>query len=87
MRGVIRLNDPTSHGGKVVSAAPNSKVMGVAVARKGDKCLCPLPGHGLCTIMEGDPKVLIDGVPVAFNGHKTSCGAALISTVSKSGRG
>lgn len=87
MRGVIRLNDPTSHGGKVVSAAPNSKVMGVAVARKGDKCLCPLPGHGLCTIMEGDPKVLIDGVPVAFNGHKTSCGAALISTVSTSGRG
>ena len=22
MRGVIRLNDPTSHGGKVVGAAP-----------------------------------------------------------------
>ncbi|SFM83722.1 PAAR domain-containing protein [Rugamonas rubra] len=87
MRGVVRLNDPTSHGGKVVSAAPKSKVMGVAVARKGDRCLCPLPGHGLCTIMEGDPKVLIDGVPVAFNGHKTSCGAALISTVSNSGRG
>ncbi|PHV05987.1 hypothetical protein CSQ96_18145 [Janthinobacterium sp. BJB412] len=87
MRGVIRLNDPTSHGGKVVSASPNSKVMGVAVARKGDKCLCPLPGHGLCTIMEGDPKVLIDGVPVAFDGHRTSCGAALMSTVPTSGRG
>ncbi|SFM82290.1 PAAR domain-containing protein [Rugamonas rubra] len=87
MRGVIRLNDPTSHGGKVVSASPNSKVMGVAVARKGDKCLCPLPGHGLCTIMEGDPRVLIDGVPVAFDGHKASCGATLMSTVPTSGRG
>ena len=36
MHGVIRLNDPTSHGGKVISAAPKSTVMGVAVARKGD---------------------------------------------------
>jgi uncharacterized Zn-binding protein involved in type VI secretion len=85
MRGVIRLNDPTSHGGKVITAATASTVMGVAVARKGDQCVCPLPGHGTCVITEGDPNVLIDGVPVAFNGHKTSCGAALISTVSNSG--
>ncbi|AXA91520.1 PAAR domain-containing protein [Massilia sp. YMA4] len=87
MRGVIRLNDPTSHGGKVISAAPNSTVMGVAVARKGDKCLCPLPGHSVCIIAEGDPKVLIEGVPVAFDGHRTSCGATLITTMPGSGRG
>jgi uncharacterized Zn-binding protein involved in type VI secretion len=87
MRGVIRLNDPTSHGGKVVSAAPNSSVMGGAVARKGDRCTCPIPGHGMCEIVEGDSKLLIDGVPVAFEGHKTSCGAVLISTVPTSGRG
>jgi uncharacterized Zn-binding protein involved in type VI secretion len=31
--------------------------------------------------------VLIDGVPVAFEGHATSCGAKLISTVGTSGRG
>jgi len=87
MRGVIRLNDPTSHGGKVLSAAPNSKVMGVAVARKGDQCMCPLRGHDYCVIAEGDPKVLIDGIPVAFDGHKTSCGAVLMSTMPTSGRG
>jgi len=87
MKGVIRLGDPTTHGGKVVSAAPKTKVMGVAVARKGDRCVCPIPGHGTCVIIEGDPKVLIDGVPVAFDGHKTSCGAALITTMPKSGRG
>lgn len=87
MRGVIRLNDPTSHGGKVISAAAKSTVMGVAVARKGDSCTCPLPGHGVCTIAEGDSEVLIDGVPVAFQGHKTSCGAVLISTMPTSGRG
>jgi len=87
MKGVIRLNDPTSHGGKVMTAAPHSTVLGVAVARKGDRCSYPLPGHGVCEIMEGDPKVLIDGVPVAFEGHRTSCGATLVSTAPDSGRG
>lgn len=86
MRGIIRLNDPTSHGGRVISAAAGSVVMGVAVARKGDLCLCPLPGHQACVIAEGDPKVLIDGIPVAFEGHVTSCGASLISTVPDSAR-
>jgi uncharacterized Zn-binding protein involved in type VI secretion len=86
MRRVIRLNDPTTHGGKVIAAAPNTTVLGVAVARKGDRCFCPLKGHEICVIAEGDPKVLIDGVPVAFEGHATSCGARLISSVSKSGR-
>jgi len=86
MRRVIRLGDPTTHGGKVIAAAPNTKAMGVAVARKGDRCLCPIQGHGSCVIAEGDPKVLIDGVPVAFEGHATSCGAKLISTVGNSGR-
>ena len=86
MRKVIRLNDPTTHGGKVITAAPNSKVQGVAVARKGDCCLCPLKGHENCVIVEGDPAVLIDGVPVAFEGHATSCGAKLMSTVGTSGR-
>jgi len=59
----------------------------VAVARKGDRCSCPLPGHGDCVIAEGDPDVLIDGVPVAFDGHHTSCGAVLITTMPTSGRG
>ena len=87
MRGVIRLNDPTTHGGKVTSAAPKSTVMGVAVARKGDRCSCPQHGHQNCVIAEGDPKVLIDGVPVAFEGHLTTCGAKLMSTVPDSARG
>ncbi len=81
MRGVIRLGDPTSHGGRVMSAAPVSKVLGITVARKGDQCLCPLQGHQNCRIAEGDLNVLIDGVPVAFQGHLTTCGATLISTV------
>jgi uncharacterized Zn-binding protein involved in type VI secretion len=87
MRGVIRLGDPTSHGGAVISASSNAKVMGRAVACVGDLCVCPKRGHRNCTIAEGDPDVLLDGIPVAFEGHMTSCGAVLISSISSSGRG
>lgn len=81
MANVIRLNDPTSHGGKVASVAvTHFTVGGTAVARVGDKCTCPLHGPG--TIVEGDATHTIDGIAVAYQGHKTSCGAVLTSTVS-----
>ena len=82
MPNVIRLNDPTSHGGKVVQVGATwFTVAGIAVARVGDLCSCPKRGHDNCTIAEGDPHHTIDGVPVAYAGHKTTCGAQLISTV------
>ncbi|WKB50894.1 PAAR domain-containing protein [Eleftheria terrae] len=88
MPNVIRLGDPTSHGGKVVGvAATHHTVMGIPVARLGDKCTCPKKGHKNCTIVEGDPNYTIDGVPVAFEGHKISCGATLIATLGNFSKG
>ncbi len=87
MKRVIRLGDPTSHGGNVVSAASNVSVMGIPVARLGDACTCPIPGHSGCTIVEGDSTHTIEGIPVAYEGHKTSCGAALIATVPNFSKG
>ena len=80
MKAVIRLGDITTHGGKVVAASGMARVHGITVARKGDMCICPIKGHSQCVIAEGNPNVLLDGIPVAFEGHKTSCGAALISS-------
>lgn len=80
MKGVIRLNDLTSHGGKVIAASGTSFLNGIPVARQGDACICPIKGHVSCVIAEGDPLVLNGGKPVAFQGHKTSCGATLISS-------
>ena len=81
MKNVVRIDDPTSHGGKVQSVrATHFTVDGKAVACIGDMCSCPLPGHGVCTIVEGSDTHTIDGVPVAYHGHKTSCGATLIAT-------
>ena len=78
---VIRLGDKTSHGGVVVSATSHFNVFGKPVARLGDSVACPVPGHGVCSIAEGDPTWTIDGIPVALEGHKTSCGASLISSI------
>lgn len=82
MRNVIRLGDPTSHGGKVEQVgATHFTVDGIAVARVGDRCSCPIAGHEGCTVAEGDPNHLIDGIAVAYDGHKTTCGAELTATV------
>jgi len=82
MRNVIRLGDSTSHGGKVENVSANHFIVdGIAVARVGDLCSCPIKGHDNCTIAEGDPHHVIDGIAVAYDGHKTTCGAALIPTI------
>lgn len=80
MKNVIRVGDPTSHGGKVITGASNFDVDGVPVACVGDQCTCPMNGHENCVIVEGDSNFVVDGRAVAFDGHKTSCGAVLQST-------
>ncbi|XZG71796.1 PAAR domain-containing protein [Chitinibacteraceae bacterium HSL-7] len=87
MKRVIRLGDPTNHGGTVVSATMPTDMFGKKVARLGDMVACPIPGHGVCPIVEGDPTWIVDGKPVALEGHKTACGAALISTMPEVGKG
>lgn len=80
MPNIVRLNDPTTHGGSVTAvAATNFTVGGIPVACVGDKCSCPV--HGVGTILEGDPHHTIGGIPVAYDGHKTSCGATVKSTL------
>jgi uncharacterized Zn-binding protein involved in type VI secretion len=82
MPNVIRLGDPTSHGGKVVdSSAPHITVNGTPVALVGDKCICPVKGHQNCTIASGNAAHIVNGKAVAYDGDKTSCGATLISTI------
>lgn len=81
MPTIIRLGDPTSHGGKVSSArASHITVDGIAIACVGDSCTCPIRGHSGCTVAEGNPHHTVDGVPVAYEGNRTTCGAVLIAT-------
>lgn len=82
MKKVIRLGDPTSHGGKVIAVrARHFKVDNIPVACLGDSCSCPVPGHNSCTIVTGSEHHRIDGIAVAYDGDLTSCGAELRSSV------
>ena len=81
MPHIIRLGDPTSHGGKVIDcSAANCKAGGKPMAVVGDKVICPVQGHVNCTIATGSARHRINGKAVAYDGDMTSCGAVLQST-------
>lgn len=61
MLQIIRKGDQTTHGGSVMTCSATMIFGGVGVARKGDMVSCPIPGHGLTTIIEGNPDILITG--------------------------
>src|SRR5574343_970848 len=83
---IVVVGDGTTHGGSVISGSPNHTIMGKAIARLGDNVSCPqkYPNkapHGVNPIVEGDGSYLVDGIPVALDGHKSACGCALIGSV------
>ena len=81
-RKYIVLGDTTSHGGKVTSARGAGRMTynGKPVACVGDIVYCP-KCKGTHRIIEGavKPPKWLDGVLVAVEGCRTSCGALLIS--------
>lgn len=82
MANVIRVGDPTSHGGKVASSSvAHFTVSGKPVVVVGDKCICPMQGHQSCTVASGSSTHTVNGKAVAYEGDKTTCGATLISTI------
>jgi len=83
-RRVIRLGDITDHGGNVITGAEMWDVFGRPIARIGDKVICPRCDNQVYEIIEGNQKITAFGRSVAFEGHKTSCGATLISSLGRS---
>jgi uncharacterized Zn-binding protein involved in type VI secretion len=88
MKGVIRLGDPTKHGGQVIGQERAAKVQGRSIALRGDKVSCPIPGHHDCFIqtIHNPGKVMLDGVDVAMHNDLASCGCMLMSTAPDSGQ-
>ncbi|WP_321892554.1 PAAR domain-containing protein [Paraburkholderia tropica] len=79
---LIRLGDDTDHGGKVATASQTMQFDGRYVARKGDEVTCPRHENiRPNVIIEGDESITDDGVPIARDGHRATCGCRLISSV------
>lgn len=79
-KGVIRLGDATSHGGKVTSACSDFEALGKPIALNGDMTSCPqCKGSFPIQVASSDRKH--HGKAVAYDGDKTACGATLISSI------
>lgn len=79
MKDIIRLGDLTTHGGVVFQAFPQTDLNGKPIAGVGHNVSCPLC-KGVFPIAEGSSTYTVDGIPVALDGMKTACGAALIAS-------
>jgi uncharacterized Zn-binding protein involved in type VI secretion len=86
MKGVIRLGDKLSSGGEVLTATSCITFRGLKGACVGDKVMCPLPGHGLNAIAEGDEGSTHIGRPIALDGQRCECGCTLMTSLSQAGR-
>ena len=78
-RGVIRLNDSSSHGGYVITAS-GARIMGLPAALAGDMLRCPQ--------CKGDFAILPDGAgprhqgrTYAYHGDLAECGARLVTSL------
>jgi uncharacterized Zn-binding protein involved in type VI secretion len=77
-RPLIRVGDPSSHGGTVEAGSASMIVDGKPVARLGDKVSCPI--HGDTVINSGSATYITDDQPTARDGDTTACGATLRAT-------
>ncbi len=80
-KGIIRLGDSTSHGGKVISVSSTITMDGKRVALVGDLVSCPKDKHGVNPIIEGSSSWYSNGKAVAVDGCLCSCGCILISSM------
>ena len=92
MPGLARVGDVCSKHEEgfdisfIVSGSADVSINGIAVARLGDAVSthCTLPPYEpQCHdsyIAEGFPTILINGIPAAFVGGKTGCGAVILGS-------
>ncbi|MCX8579388.1 MULTISPECIES: PAAR domain-containing protein [unclassified Gilliamella] len=83
-KNVVRLGDPTTHGGNVITASSTMIVEGKPVALVGDLVSCPKKGHGVNPIIEGVERSYSDGKQVVVDQCACACGCKVISTISTS---
>jgi uncharacterized Zn-binding protein involved in type VI secretion len=75
-RSVIRVGDPGSHGGGVITGSPDVFANEKPVARRGDLYDCPI--HGVNPIVSASTDTFVNDRGVVRVGDLTLCGAILI---------
>ena len=79
-RGVVRLNDKTTHGGRVISAS-GATILGLAATLARDMTHCPQCKGNFAIVPDG-AGAKHEGRAYAYHNDLTACGARLISSIS-----
>jgi len=79
-RSVIRMGDKTNHGGTVIGASSETRVMGIIAALEGDLSYCP-QCKGNFAIKTDGGGARHHGRPYAYEGDVTECGAKLSASL------
>ncbi|MFM0285062.1 PAAR domain-containing protein [Paraburkholderia megapolitana] len=78
MMNLIRVDDDTDHGGKVLTGSTTMRCDG----HKGDRVSCPQHlDVSPNVIEEGGTNMTDDGISIARHGHRATCGCRLISSL------
>ncbi|NHB97526.1 MULTISPECIES: PAAR domain-containing protein [Photorhabdus] len=81
MSGIVCLGDATDRGGKVITASSTMYFDGKQAALVGDLINCPLDGHGINPIIEGDNTVQENGRAVVVHYCRCQCGCRVLSSM------
>lgn len=79
-KGVIRLGDRTSHGGKVIFGDASFKVLGKPIVCEGHLTVCP-KCKGVFPVQAKGSERKHHGKNVAYHDDVAACGAKLISSI------
>lgn len=71
------FGDPTTTGGKVISASNRSFSHGQGIACQGDYATCPKCTKRMGPIIEGTYNYTVDGKPAAYDGCIVACGCPM----------
>ena len=76
---IVRMGDSTTHGGTVLQGVDHYSIDGRLAAGLGHLVSCP-KCEGTFPIVQGVAAFTVDGIALAVDGMRTSCGATLIAS-------
>lgn len=77
---VVRLNDPSDHGGYIITASGKVRAEGIHVALEGDLHVCPIEHHGTTPVHATTHRFKVTHLPVLRDGDIAECGAVISAT-------
>ncbi|MGS0603797.1 PAAR domain-containing protein [Xanthomonas oryzae pv. oryzicola] len=85
MPAPIRLGDPTTGDGRVISARLGNvaTIDGKPVVVRGDRATCQRH-HGIFAFVEADDSSTFDDLGIVLQGHRLACGCHALSTLGAS---